>query len=611
MKMPKLKLMIFPKSWIAAILILISAPAILTAQEQRVEGFAKTLTRAEAYLSRGQYENGIILLEKLRLRQPHDPKLLRLLERGYRRTKRYSDLLDLVADRLPTSKDHLADMTTIADCQFKLGQLAEAESTLTKLLTPPPEEPRAYLQVARAYQRNGRYQQAVRMYELARENTGDSTLFSRELADLYEAKREYAKAIREYYLDIQLNPRNLQGVRRKIAAIARMEEGIVELTAALEQIVDENPDNFHARRMYAELLLESRDPQAAWEQYLAAEELAPDPKENVLYFIGRCLEQDWPEMARRACLFFFDRYPEHTATVDVQLFHARALIAGGFADTALTILTKVAALFDRNERQAELYTQIGDVYLDSRPNLDSAEHFYRLALNVGSRQDNRLKAALRLGDCRVRRGDLDGADSAYAVSGELRLSPTQAEKVMFKRAELLFFSQQFDSLSTVLKVLLEKYPKGFFINDAIILSLRVSENREPFDWSLKKFSIAALNRRQNRLDSATTYYWQLAADSTNGLADDALLELGRSYAQAGQPDSSVLAYQYLTDRYPKGFLTPAALTEQGVVYATLLGQPEKAGLAFRRVLADYPHSPYLEEARRRLRELGQRPELEN
>jgi tetratricopeptide (TPR) repeat protein len=253
------------------------SPISARAQSASPERFSESLERAESYLNHGKYEEGIIILERLRHREPHDPEVLRLLRRGYQRSKNYGKLLDLLLDRLPYSAKYAEDAGLIADCWFKLDQVELAESTLTAMLTPPPEDRAFYIQAARTYLRNGRYLKAVEIYETAREHFGDPRLFSRQLADLYESRREYAKAIMEYFWDLQENPRSLNTVQKKIAAIVRMEEGTSELSAALRQIVAEHPENFHAHRLYAELLLESGDPVAAWPEYLAADDLAENP----------------------------------------------------------------------------------------------------------------------------------------------------------------------------------------------------------------------------------------------------------------------------------------------------------------------------------------------
>jgi len=587
------------------VLILLLASRPTYAQPKEYERLDGELARAETYLSHGEFEKAIIILEKLRLRDPQNKEVLRLLQRGYKRTKEYGKLLDLLLDNLANSQEYAKDASSIADCRFKLGLIQAAESTLTALLTPPPEDLQVFRLVARTYQNNSRHMLAVDTYEQAREHSGNPRLFSRELADLYEARREYAKAIKEYFMDLQENPRNLRTVRRKIAAIVQVEEGTAELTAALQDIITENPDNFYAHRLYAEVLLESGDAAAAWPEYLAADQLSENPTEHVFYFIKRCLEDKSYDPARMACLTFFERYPGHPSRVDVQFSYARALVGLGKPDSAITILHEISALFNQPERRAEIYLEIGNIHLDFHNNLDSAEHYFRQAKALGSQREVVFTSSIRLGDCLLRRGNLAGADSAYAECEHLRVHQNQQELVKFKRAELLFFAKEFDSLSIVLKSLIADNPQGFYVNDAILLTLRVNENREPFDWSLKKFAGATLAKRQKHLDTARALFWELAADSANGLADDALLELGRLYTQADQPDSAIFAFGMLIERYPDRFLMPAALTAQAEVYATGLGQTDSARATYRRVLTEYADSPYLEEARRKLKNLGE------
>jgi len=589
---------------VTALFLIFAFTTGLAAQSRQTDGPTDDLTRAESYLNQRKYEEAIILLEKMQRRTPDNPNVIALLRRTYQRTKEYSKLLDLLLRRLAQSETYLQDAGTIADCQFRLGMTAAAESTLTALLVLPPDNPQIHREVARIYRRNGRHTQAVDTYLEARILFDQPRLFSRELADIYESRRDYAEAIQEYFVDLQENPRNLEIVRRKINEITRTEEGTSELRAALEEIASSHPDNFLARLLYGELLLESENPEAAWTEYLAADNLSQDSTKYILYYIRRCLENGYHEPARRACLLFFERNPRHSSMIDVRQAYAMALVGLAKPDSAITVLKEVAELFRMPDSRAEVQFQIGNVYFEYLNNLDSAEFYYLQASSISRRTDIAFNATLRLGDCRLRRGDIDGADSAYAVSDGLRLNVEQREKVAFKRAELLFFTAQFDSVTSILKAMVAKYPRGFYVNDAIILNLQITENREPLDWSLRRFAAGSLQKRQLHLDSARTLFWELAIDSANTLADDALLELGRLYASVGQPDSAVIAYGMLVEQHPDGFLVPAALTEQGGVYAEQLNQPDSARAALRRVLTDFADSPFLEEARRRLQKLG-------
>ena len=567
------------------------------------ERFSVSLERAESYLNHGQYEEAILLLEKLQRERPRDGEVRRLLLRGYERSKNYGKLLDLLLAGLPKSATYAEDVGRIADCWFKLDQVEPAESTLATLLNPPPEDPEYYNQAAMAYLRNGRYQQAVEIYKTARERFQQPRLFSLQLADLYESRREYANAIMEYFWDVQENPRSLNIVQRKIAAIVRMEGGTTELTAALKEIVVAHPGNFHAHRLYAELLLESGDPESAWPEYLQADMLAENPGEHVLYYITRCLEDGHFSSARRACQVFVERYPDHQRVFDVRMYTAQAMAGLNRPDSAIALLREIATGFPSFPLKSEIFLEIANLYLDRLHLPDSAEVFFRRVIALDNDRASVFKAVVRLGDCMVIRDDLTAADSIYASCLVSRPGEDQREYVMFKRAELLFFAQAFDSVSPALKAVIREYPNGYYVNDAIILSMRVDENREPFDWSLKKFAAASLMQRQRRYDQARIQLGELARDSASSLADDALFELGRLYSEVGRPDSAVAMYRILTERYPEGYLAPAALTALAAVYANGLEQAASARACYHRVLTEYADSPYLEEARRRLQAL--------
>jgi tetratricopeptide (TPR) repeat protein len=577
------------------------------AQVSIQERFSAALERAESYLNHGQHEEALLLLEKLDRDHPGEQEVHRLLRRAYERSKNYGKLLDLLLAGLPSSDRYAEDVGLIADCWFKLEQVDAAESTLTALLTPLPAAEDYFDQAARAYLRNGRYQQAVAIYETARTHFGQPRLFSRQLADLYESRREYAKAIMEYFWDLQENPRSLKVVQNKIAAIVRMEEGTTELTAALQEIVAAHPENFHAHRLYAELLIEQGDPEAAWPEYLAADDLSENPSEDILYFIMRCLQDGHYAAAQRACGTFLHRYPDHQRGMDVRIYSARALAGLQQPDSAVAILRGIAAAFPNLPLKAELYLEIGAMYLDELHEPDSAETFFRDAVSLSANREYLFGAAVRLADCMLLRNDLAAADSIYESCERIRLREDQQEIILFKRAEVLFFAEAFDSAKQVLDGLMRRFPDGFYVNDAIILGLRIEENREPLDWSLKRFATAAFLEKRRQFDSARLLLWELARDSANSLADDALYELGKLYTELDRPDSAAISYGILTERYPDGFLMPAALTAQGTVYADKLRQPAAAREAYRRVLTEYADSPYLEEARRRLQGLEAPP----
>ncbi len=559
--------------------------------------------RAETLISRGKLEEAIIILEGLRDQLPNDPEVIDHLQRLYQRTRTYDKLLELMMEGLPDSEDPTRDAVVIADCFFKLKEPAAAESTLAAILEPGPDDPQIYRGIARAYMRNGRSSKAVDTYELARKQFDDPRLFTRELAGLYEARREYTNAIREYFWDLQDNPSRIRYVQRKINDIMKMEDGTEELTSALEELAEEHADNYHARSLYAELLLARGESERAWPEILAADTLDERPGEHILFYIDECLQRGFYEAARKGCADFLALYPRHQRRIDAEVYRARTHIGLGQADSAIIILRELVNIFPQPQFRAELLREIGNAYLNHLLVLDSAEHYYRQALENTNRRDDRFELAALISECLLRRGNLAGADSALASADNRKLQADQREELQYTRAELLFFSGLYDSASAALETLIESFPNGFYVNDAIVLNLQITENRDPMDWSLSRYAAGRLKLRQQRFDSARVYFTQLAEDSANGLADDALYDLGSLYRQLERPDSARAVYRMLVDHYPDRYLLPAALIALGDVYAEDLSAPEKAREAYHRVLTEFSNSPYLEEARRKMQNL--------
>ncbi len=559
--------------------------------------------RAESLISRGKLEEAIIVLEGLRDQLPDDQEVIERLQLLYRRTRNYEKLLDIMTEYLPTSAQPARDAVIIADCFFKLKQPAAAESTLTTILEPLPTNPQIYRDIAHAYTRNGRSLKAVETYEAARDQFDDPRLFSRELAGLYEARREYTNAIREYFWDLQEHPNRMRHVQRKINDIMKMEDGTEELASALEELAAEHSDNYHARSLYAELLLARGESDRAWPEILAADSLDNRPGEHILFYIEECLRREFYQAALTVCQDFMTLYPQHQRRIDAEVYRARAFVGLDRADSAITILRDLVDVFPQPQFRAELYQEIANAYLRHLNELDSAEHYYRTALEHTGRRDDRFEIVSLISECLLRSGELARADSALA-SGDIRkLRPEQREQMHFGRAELLFFSGRYDSATAALESVIKSYPNGFYVNDAILLNLQITENRDPMDWSLSRYSAGRLKLRQRQFDSAMVYFRQVADDSANGLADDALYDLGSLYRQTNRPDSARASYQALIDRYPERFSVPAALVALGDVYADEFAEPEKAREAYHRVLTEFSDSPYLEEARRKMQNL--------
>ena len=87
------------------------------------------------------------------------------------------------------------------------------------------------------------------------------------------------------------------------------------------------------------------------------------------------------------------------------------------------------------------------------------------------------------------------------------------------------------------------------------------------------------------------------------LADDALMKKAELSIGIRQYGDALASYQKLMVDYPKSILRDKAQFGIGEVYQSYLKDKEKAIHAYEDLLSSYPNSLFLEEVRKRIREL--------
>ena len=103
----------------------------------------------------------------------------------------------------------------------------------------------------------------------------------------------------------------------------------------------------------------------------------------------------------------------------------------------------------------------------------------------------------------------------------------------------------------------------------------------------------------------------LQTHASSDYADNALFWMGECYFKLGDHEQAVLTFAEVVERYPDGNKVPDALYRQGRAMLALgdsSGQPENytpaARQVFERIVAEYPDSERVGEARRQLEKLG-------
>lgn len=559
---------------------------------------------AEQFMSQGNYQRAIKILEPMYQEDPENPTIIASLKRAYEGVKDYEALLSLLNTQLETSPDDAVLLSEVADLHFIAGRDEKGEAVIETILEKAPSDPDRYNLAARTYLNNGKYQEGIDTYYRGRRELGDSLIFAQELGRLFEARREYAAAVVEHFRYLAASPHSRSVAERRITNLIKVPEAVDQITQALVGIVSDYPDNEYAHSLYGDLLFESGVIDSAFAEYRRADALSEQEGLHQLKGLKRCLETEHYANARAEAEDFLARYPQHPRSVDVGFVLARAELGLDRPDLAVALLNDLANDIPQAEERARIQFEIGEVYRTHVRDMDSAKAYYRLVANGTARDHERTLALMRLGDLAVYFGELDRADSIYATAQTARPRPNEREEIDFRRAEIELFRHEYDACREELNALIKAHPRGLFVNDALHLSMIISEGQDAMNWSLNHYADGAYALRRGQDSVALEHFGAIVKDSANGIADEALFEVARIHSTHKAFDSALADYERLIQAFPESFMVPRAWLAIGDLYAGPLAESSQARDAYQIIITDHKNSPLVEEARLRLQSLG-------
>ncbi|MBI4530864.1 MAG: tetratricopeptide repeat protein [Candidatus Latescibacteria bacterium] len=206
------------------------------------------------------------------------------------------------------------------------------------------------------------------------------------------------------------------------------------------------------------------------------------------------------------------------------------------------------------------------------------------------------------------KGDIKRARNAYTIVSAWAAWDTAvaevAEEAMFRIAEIDYMTGEIDSARTKFNALVERFPKGKLVNDALEMILFLEEGSLLAKEDLKMIGQAELSKRQGRIDDALARLDTLASHSP--LADRVLFVKSRIERQAGRYEGAIATLNRMIATHGESRLRPEATYRIAQIYEVNLGESHKAIRVYEGLIIDYPQSLYADEARIRIRALKRR-----
>jgi tetratricopeptide (TPR) repeat protein len=234
---------------------------------------------------------------------------------------------------------------------------------------------------------------------------------------------------------------------------------------------------------------------------------------------------------------------------------------------------------------------------------EAIELLNRAIVMPGVAPAEKAKCKIELADILLFTDDVWEATLLYQQAYQDFKYDVIGHEAKFKNAKLSFYIGEFEWAKAQADILKAATSK-FISNDAISLSLLISENYDPDSntLALGMYSRADLLDFRNEDDLALQ-----ALDSVPMMFGDhpimqhVLYKKAEIYRKTGLYSASDSLFLKLVSNYPDGILADEALMQAAVLNEKQLKNKETAMALYQKLLNDYPGSIFVPDARKRFR----------
>lgn len=444
------------------------------------------------------------------------------------------------------------------------------------------------------------------MARKARKATGNPSLLAASLANYWAQSGQVERAVEEWMLLMEVQPRQAENIKRAILALPEDEATQEQIIQSLNSALDKPAIRLHAIELLGSLYFRTRQWEKAYEQVKLADQLGGGSGLGMLIFAESLNTEAESDLSLKVLGDLAVSHPELSASPRGLLARARALeIAKNYlpADSVYSLITRSRNLRTSQGQEALLLqAQLRLRYLNQP---EAARELLKDGLERLPRMRNRGAAALLIGDTYFMQRNLPEARQTYLEVAEGRFGPDKKlqSQALVNAAKVDFYVGEFDEAANRLKEASQRSPDDRLTNDALDM-LNLLRAGKDDSTTLKTFADAELEQKLGNEAEAETLYTRVVTETKiEDLAERALLRIADLQRTSGRSEEAIESLTRSLDRYPNSLRAPEILLRIGEILEQDLDDPKGAVEVYERILIDYPESLQVEEARKRIRRL--------
>lgn len=593
--------------------------------QQRID---QKFTLAQGYEQMGDYESAVKLYEQLYQADPSNAQYISALYRNYTQLKNYAAAVDLLENRISQKPDDLSAYGMLGSSYYLMGNEEKAFETWDKPLEVENVNPIFYRMIAEYVVERRAFDKAIDLYERGKKVSNDKILYAYDLIRLYSLTMQFEKAARECCFILSTDPSQLQTVEFKIFENVNRPGALDATIKTIEDCADRNIMSFSY--LLARLYSEKKMYDKAYETYLYIDEKQGSNGKDLYQFAQQMFAEKEYKLSAEIYSKINELYPESSINSMAKLGYARSLEAALMEEYEKSLplwksyFPLVKFQSEETAKVLEAFNVVTNLYKHSEPAYESILRsavikFYLLNDYAEARQlletivkeaplsQNSAEAYIELGNIALIQGNIDEAEMDYQSILNLRsANEDQKNKANYKLGRVNLYKGNFDEARNYLFKVLGNL-KDNSANDALELSLLL--NPEMNDSSnLMIFAQAEFLAEQKKFSEAATDYKKLSKNQQAFVlrAISALRYSEMMIAVDNYPEA-ITVLQSVSEEGEKNIYADKAVYLLGKIHQFGIKNLSEAEKYYQKLLAEYPKSIYLDDARAQLLLLQNKP----
>ncbi len=573
---------------------------------------------AQNYIQAGMYAKAQPILEELYKNQPGNYEYFNSLNQVYTQLKDYDASIALIEDRIKMSSPDINLYGMLGTTYYMKGNEKEAFKTWDDALKTLPQSEVNYRVIANYALDRRAFDKAIVYLKKGQDISSNPIYFAYDLGNLYSVTMQYKDATDEYCFILTKYPSQLNTIETRILNYINKPGALEQALPVVEKYA--NSDEINFKFLLARLFIEKKSYDKAYDIYKDIEEIQKDQGAQLLSFAQFLYGEKIYKTAVKVYSDIINNYPNSAIVSTAKLGYAKTLEAlldensdsslplwkpyyeippgnSSEIDRVISAYLEINKLYPHSEVANEALLRIGNIKLDRQMDIKEAEKYFNMIVEDSPLSKYSGEAYNGLAKAAIFNGDLKNAaaDFSKIISND-RNSKDLRNLAAYRLARINFFKGDFSKTKQYLKNILSDL-KSNTANDALELSLLMNTSQNDSS-NLIIFASGELLAEQKKFEDAEKKYKVVAADPNKLMLQNlAVFRLGEMDLAMNNLDSAIAVFQRIANEGQKNIYADKALYLLGEIYQFGLKNKAKATETYENLLAKFPNSLYLDDAR--------------